>query len=137
MSSKVRLLVLLLQESAKNAVRNETRRVAMTEWEASSAKLVVLEEASSEANEELAVETVAKEESKVRALVEEELAAVPELFLPVATAANDSLIFPEVEDDRRPLALVPLSLDLLLDVMKKDAIVVVLCFNQNRLKNMS
>lgn len=76
MPSNVRLLVLLSQESAKKAVRDETRRVAVAKWEASSAKLAVLEDAPSEANEELAVETVAKEESKVRALVEEELVAV-------------------------------------------------------------
>ena len=135
MPSKVRLLALLSQESAKKAVRNETRRVAVAEWEDSSAKLVVLEEASSEAKEELAVETVAKEESKVRALVEEELAAVPELFLG-AVAINFLIhVLAEVEDDR-PLVLVPLSLDRLLAVKMKD-VIVVLCFKQNRLKNMS
>ena len=78
------------------------------------------------------METVAKEDSKVRALVEEEVAGVPEFFL--APAVDDFLIFPEVEDDR-PLALALLSLHLLLDVMKKD-VIVVLCFKQNQLKNM-
>ena len=130
MSSKPRLLL----ESAKKTVWYETRRVVVPECEASSTKLV-LEDASSDAREELAVETVAKEEWKVvwALLVsfEEATAAVPELFL-VAVAIN-FLIFAEVEDDR-PLALVPFSLDLLLvtGVMKKDAGIVVLCFNQYR-----
>ena len=74
------------------------------------------------------METVAKEESKVRALVEEELAAVPELFL--GAIAINFLIhaLDEVEDDRPPV-LVPLSLDRLLAVKMKD--VMVLCYDFN------
>ena len=99
--------------------------MAVSAWEASSAKLVVLLEEEEEAEEELAVETVAKEAPKeVRAL----LVAVSEVFL--VAVAIIFLVGPlsEVEDGR-PLALVPLSVDLLLVVVEKKNFMV--CFHSN------
>ena len=88
--------------------------MAESAWEAAPTKpRPVLKEASREAVEELAVETVAKDEWKAWALL--------------VSAAINFLILAEVEDDG-PLALGPLSLDRLLAVMMKDAMVL-LCYD--------
>lgn len=121
MSSSVRLLLL---ESAKKVVRDETCRMVgllVSGWNSSPAKFELEEEeVSNDVADEFAVAAVAKEESKVSWTLDEEVAAVPGLFL-VVSAFNSCLIFAVVEDDRR-LMLVLLSLDLLLAAMMKDVI---------------
>lgn len=121
MSSSVRLLLL---ESAKKVVRDETCRMVgllVSGWNSSPEKFELEEEeVSNDVADEFAVAAVAKEESKVSWTLDEEVAAVPGLFL-VVSAFNSCLIFAVVEDDRR-LMLVLLSLDLLLAAMMKDVI---------------